>query len=135
MDFLTSSNAFAIVIEDMDFHLQKRKEGNTSMYNLLAVSDGLINIDYKKMIISSNITSTKDIDEALLRPGRCFDIWKLENFKYEQACNFFRKNNKEDLIQSIESGNTYSLASLYELLRTSCSKQMHSYKECLGFQS
>lgn len=63
-----------LVLEDIDFNLQSRKEGNTFMYKLLSASEGLLRVQRRKILLSTNLASVGEIDEALTRPGRCFDV-------------------------------------------------------------
>ena len=39
----------------------------------------------KKLIFSTNLPSISDIDPALIRPGRCFDILSFNLLKREDA--------------------------------------------------
>jgi hypothetical protein len=70
----TKTNVF--VLEDADVHLRDRaSSGETSMmHRFLAVSDGLVSVRDKKLIFSTNLPNVRDVDEALLRPGRCFAV-------------------------------------------------------------
>ena len=63
-----------MVLEDSDAFLKSRSDGNTMMHRFLNVGDGLVTTKGKKMIFSTNLPSIRDIDSALVRPGRCFDI-------------------------------------------------------------
>ncbi len=76
-----------IVLEDIDFDLQERKEGNIFMYTLLNASDGIISSFGKKIILSTNLPSQKDIDEALLRRGRCFDVLHTRDLDLSEIDN------------------------------------------------
>ncbi len=62
----------AFVVEDADHILKSRKDGNKSMHRFLTISDGIVRAQGRKIIFSSNLPNLGDIDEALLRPGRCF---------------------------------------------------------------
>lgn len=73
-----------VVTEDSDILVGKRTEGNVSMSALLNATAGIVARDVKLMI-STNLTSTRDIDEALLRHGRCFKIMKFKPLTSEQA--------------------------------------------------
>jgi SpoVK/Ycf46/Vps4 family AAA+-type ATPase len=66
------SNAF--IIEDADLFLRSRADGNNMVSRFLNVGDGIVKIPNKKIIFSTNLPNIKDIDAALVRPGRCFDI-------------------------------------------------------------
>jgi hypothetical protein len=67
-------DAEVMVLEDSDAFLKSRSDGNTMMHRFLNVGDGLVTTKGKKMIFSTNLPSIRDIDSALIRPGRCFDI-------------------------------------------------------------
>ncbi|NBW23488.1 MAG: ATP-binding protein, partial [Caulobacteraceae bacterium] len=69
-----------MVIEDADSFLKPRADGNTMMHRFLNVGDGLISMKRKKLIFSTNLPSVNDVDDALIRPGRCFDILNFENY-------------------------------------------------------
>ena len=74
-----------MVLEDSDAFLKSRSDGNTMMHRFLNVGDGLVTTKGKKMIFSTNLPSIRDIDSALVRPGRCFDIITFENLAQEEA--------------------------------------------------
>ena len=67
-------DAEVMVLEDSDAFLKSRSDGNTMMHRFLNVGDGLVTTKGKKMVFSTNLPSVRDIDSALIRPGRCFDI-------------------------------------------------------------
>ena len=74
-----------MVLEDSDAFLKPRSDGNTMMHRFLNVGDGLVTTKGKKMIFSTNLPSIRDIDSALTRPGRCFDIVEFGNMSYGEA--------------------------------------------------
>jgi len=74
-----------MVLEDADMFLKSRKEGNTMMHKFLNVGDGLVTTRNKKLIFSTNLPSISDIDPALIRPGRCYDILHFGELNQEQA--------------------------------------------------
>lgn len=74
-----------MVIEDADNFLGARADGNDFMHKFLNVGDGLVTAVNKKMIFSTNLPSIKDIDPALIRPGRCFDIVHFDTLTQDQA--------------------------------------------------
>ncbi len=70
-----SSQNDIMIIEDADTILRSREQdGNKLMSRFLNISDGLIKLPNKKMVFTTNITDFGNIDNALLRPGRCFGI-------------------------------------------------------------
>ena len=74
-----------MVLEDSDAFLKSRSDGNTMMHRFLNVGDGLVTTKGKKMIFSTNLPSIRDVDSALVRPGRCFDILTFDTLNVEQA--------------------------------------------------
>lgn len=85
VDYMTS-NAEILVVEDADVLLTDREsKGNKSMAKMLNVSDGLVKVMSKKIIFTANLTNKNKIDQALLRPGRCFDAIVLDELNREQA--------------------------------------------------
>lgn len=58
-----------VVIEDADNIVGKRADGNHSMSMLLNEIDGVASKGIK-FVISTNLATVRDVDEALLRPGR-----------------------------------------------------------------
>ena len=78
-------DASVMVLEDSDAFLKSRSDGNTMMHRFLNVGDGLVTTKGKKMIFSTNLPSIRDIDSALIRPGRCFDILSFDNLTADQA--------------------------------------------------
>jgi ATPase family protein associated with various cellular activities (AAA) len=71
VDFITGSHD-AFVIEDADHLLKARDRGNHHLHRFLAVADGVVRAQGRKIIFSTNLPNVGDLDEALLRPGRCF---------------------------------------------------------------
>lgn len=79
------SESSIMVLEDSDAFLKARTDGNTMMHRFLNVGDGLVTTAGKKMIFSTNLPSIRDIDSALTRPGRCFDILTFDHLTQDQA--------------------------------------------------
>lgn len=84
-------DANIMVLEDSDNFLKSRKEGNTMMHRFLNVGDGLVTTKGKKMVFSTNLPSIRDIDSALTRPGRCFDIITFDPLSLTQATDLANK--------------------------------------------
>ncbi|HEV8014999.1 MAG TPA: AAA family ATPase, partial [Stellaceae bacterium] len=86
VDFLTGDSQNVFVIEDADTILGSRsREGNKMIARFLNVSDGLIKFPHKKVIFTTNLDDFKKVDEALLRPGRCFGMIKCRALSYDEA--------------------------------------------------
>jgi len=82
-----------MVLEDSDAFLKPRSDGNTMMHRFLNVGDGLVTTKGKKMIFSTNLPSIRDIDSALTRPGRCFDIVEFKPLSLFDANILAKKLN------------------------------------------
>ena len=80
-----------LIVEDADNFLGARTDGNDFMHKFLNVGDGLVTTKNKKMIFSTNLPSVKDIDPALIRPGRCFDILNFNTLTQDQAVALAKK--------------------------------------------
>lgn len=61
-----------LVMEDADAIILPRKDGNKLMNRILNLSDGITMLPARKIIFSTNLPGLTAIDEALVRPGRCF---------------------------------------------------------------
>lgn len=73
--FLFDKDSDMMVIEDADTILLPREDdGNKIMSRFLNVSDGLIKLPNKKLVFTTNISDFSKVDQALLRPGRCYGI-------------------------------------------------------------
>lgn len=62
----------AFVIEDADHLLKPRCDGNDHLHRFLTIADGVVRAQGRKIIFSTNLPNVGDLDEALIRPGRCF---------------------------------------------------------------
>jgi hypothetical protein len=60
------------VVEDADHLLKPRSEGNENLHRFLAIADGVVRAQGRKIIFSTNLPNVGDLDDALVRPGRCF---------------------------------------------------------------
>ena len=83
-DFIEGDND-VMVLEDADMFLKSRKESNTMMHKFLNVGDGLVTTKGKKLVFSTNLPSINDVDDALIRPGRCYDILHFDSMTQEDA--------------------------------------------------
>lgn len=79
--YLSDKNFDAIIIEDADELLTaERGEYNKIISKILNVSDGLIKLPKKKLILTTNLKKLDDLDPAIIRPGRCFDVLEFREF-------------------------------------------------------
>lgn len=84
--FLFNKRSGVLVIEDADSILSPRDGGhNPLMARFLNVSDGLIKLPNKKLIFTTNQTDFDRVDQALIRPGRCFAVVHARELTFEEA--------------------------------------------------
>lgn len=75
VEFMKEDERDIMIIEDADLLLTSREsDANKAMSRLLNLSDGLVNVLSKKIIFTTNLADISKIDNALIRPGRCFDV-------------------------------------------------------------
>jgi hypothetical protein len=98
-----------MVLEDSDAFLKSRSDGNTMMHRFLNVGDGLVTTKGKKMIFSTNLPSIRDIDSALIRPGRCFDIVTFDQLNPTEAKQLADKLE----VELVADKETYSIAEIF----------------------
>lgn len=113
VDFL-NSNYDVLVLEDLDEYLKSRKEGNNTMSKLLTVSDGIVQSVDKKIIISTNLNTIGEFDEALLREGRCFANVRFRKLDWGESKKLIFKLSPDFDIFNLEQ-KEYSVAEIYEI--------------------
>jgi hypothetical protein len=107
VNFMTDDQVNLLIMEDADLMLKSReRDGNALMAKFLNVADGLIRFPKKKIIISSNIVDERDIDPALLRPGRCYDTPVFRKLTHAES-----KEVAQDVaLEAPEAERDYTLA-------------------------
>lgn len=84
--FLFDESGDMMIIEDADTILMDReKDNNKLMSRFLNVSDGLIKLPNKKLVFTTNISDFGKVDQALLRPGRCFGVMHTRALLLQEA--------------------------------------------------
>lgn len=122
--YMTES-ADAMVVEDADHTLEPRSDGNAHLHRFLSCADGLIQPRGRKMIFSTNLPSRLNIDEALLRPGRCFACVESRKLTQSEASVLIDDIFSETAIEasaakflhSQEFDGKSSLAEVYSTVR------------------
>lgn len=99
-----------LVMEDADAFLESRQDGNTMMHKFLNVSDGLISAKDKKIIFSTNLPNISDIDEALLRTGRCYDVVQFRPLTRDEAQSVLQEVGSP---RSLPAGDQLTLAEIF----------------------
>jgi SpoVK/Ycf46/Vps4 family AAA+-type ATPase len=114
----------AFVVEDADHLLKARADGNEHLHRFLAIADGVVRAQGRKIIFSTNLPNVGDLDEALTRAGRCFArVFVRELSPFEAAVLLGELSAGDDQIAAhalaklndLES-KTVSLAEVYKLL-------------------
>jgi hypothetical protein len=75
----------AFVVEDADHLLKPRADGNEHLHRFLTIADGVVRSQGRKIIFSTNLPNIGDLDEALIRPGRCFARVLVRNLTSAEA--------------------------------------------------
>jgi hypothetical protein len=81
----------ALVIEDADHLLLARSDGNHDLHRFLAIADGVVRAAGRKIIFTTNLPNINSIDEALLRPGRCFASVRTRPLNREEVALLIAK--------------------------------------------
>jgi ATP-dependent 26S proteasome regulatory subunit len=113
--YLSDKNFDAIIIEDADELLTaERGDYNKIISKILNVSDGLIKLPKKKLILTTNLEKLNDLDPAIIRPGRCFDVMEFRPFNQQE---FTQVADEMGLSLTEEEKNQkrMTLAELYSL--------------------
>jgi hypothetical protein len=119
-DFVSSSSSGAFVIEDADLLLMSRESGNDLMSKFLNIGDGVIKMNGKKLIFSTNLPSTKDIDDAILRAGRCFGVLEFRPLTLTEA----KAACKDFDLPDLEEDREYKLTEIFNRGKIKARKKM-----------
>jgi energy-coupling factor transporter ATP-binding protein EcfA2 len=84
VDFITGQHD-AFIIEDADHLLQPRTDGNRNLHRFLMIADGVVRAQNRKIIFTTNLPNIGSIDDALLRPGRCFATIQMRSLLRAEA--------------------------------------------------
>lgn len=82
--FITGSED-AFIVEDADHLLKPRADGNVNLHRFLTIADGVVRAQGRKIVFSTNLPNVGDLDEALIRPGRCFARVHVRALTAEEA--------------------------------------------------
>lgn len=118
--YLSDKNFDAIIIEDADELLTaERGDYNKIISKILNVSDGLIKLPKKKLILTTNLEKLNDLDPAIIRPGRCFDVMEFRPFTNPE---YTKVADEMGLVLTDEekSQKKMTLAEVYSLREQRC---------------
>lgn len=124
LEFITQSHS-AFVVEDADHLLKPRSGGNQTLHRFLNIADGIASAHGKKIIFSTNLPNMNDIDEALVRPGRCFAHLYLEALQAGEAVALLKRLCVETpereaaalALLNVAHGKSVSVAEVYAARR------------------
>ena len=117
----------AFIVEDADHLLKPRADGNDHVHRFLTIADGVVRAQGRKIIFSTNLPNVGDLDDALVRPGRCFariNVRALTGAEakalaQDLAAGDAEKLSRASLAFADEQGKRRSLAEVYQALRSS----------------
>jgi ATPase family associated with various cellular activities (AAA) len=115
----------AFVVEDADHLLKPRADGNEHLHRFLTIADGVVRSQGRKIIFSTNLPNVGDLDDALVRPGRCFariHVRTLTSAEAQALADEIAAGDPEKLTRATlalaaEEGRRRSLAEIYRALR------------------
>jgi hypothetical protein len=96
VEFITGTHD-VFVIEDTDNLLKARASGNDEMHRFLAIADGVARSQGRKIVFTTNLPNVTDIDDALVRPGRCYAVKTLRSLEPGEALTLARRLCGEDM--------------------------------------
>jgi ATPase family protein associated with various cellular activities (AAA) len=122
--FITGTHD-AFVVEDADHLLKPRADGNQHLHRFLTIADGVVRSQGRKIIFSTNLPNVGDLDEALIRPGRCFarvhvralTSAEAQALAAEIAAGDAEKLARASVALAAGNGGKRSLAQVYSALR------------------
>lgn len=110
MSFIMDNKNCVFVIEDCEnLVVEKNGTRNSTVADMLNMTDGILADAFKIKIICTFNTAEKNIDEALLRPGRCrmkYDFTKLKKDRAIKAAKKLglKEPNKDISLAELFSG-------------------------------
>lgn len=108
--FMMENKDSIFILEDCEQVLMSREENRFggAISNILNMSDGLMSDIFNIKFICTFNTDIKNIDEALLRPGRCF-----VNYEFKPLCAEKSSKLLESLGHEIDKPREMTLAEIY----------------------
>ncbi len=112
--FITGTHD-AFVVEDADHLLKPRADGNEHLHRFLTIADGVVRSQGRKIIFSTNLPNVGDLDEALIRPGRCFARIHVRTLSAAEAGALAEELGSPGC--ALDAGRRHSLAEVYRAAR------------------
>lgn len=117
-----SDSCIYLILDDLDNELGARTKDkdNFIVSQMLSFADGLFE-NHLKIIITSN-QALEDIDKAIIRPGRCFDVMHLRALTYQEATDLWVNNFKLTIEDFQESFPNPEMSISQAALISECSR-------------
>src|SRR5215471_9089344 len=105
--------------------MKPRADGNDHLHRFLTIADGVVRSQGRKIVFSTNLPNVGDLDEALIRPGRCFARVFVRNLTdaeakalaEEIAGGDAEKQGRVAVAFAAQGERKRSLAEVYQVLR------------------
>jgi hypothetical protein len=115
----------AFVVEDADHILKSRAAGNENLHRFLAIADGVVRSQGRKIVFSTNLPNIGDLHDALVRPGRCFARIYLRELEPAEGERLVARLCAGDAARAARAAavlagsgaSRYSLAQIYQAVR------------------
>ena len=108
------------MVEDADHVLSPRADGNVDLHRFLAVADGVVRALGRKIIFTTNLPNVGDLDDAVVRPGRCFGVVRTRGLERAEVVRLLNKvtGGDDGRIEEAEAclpreGRTATLADVF----------------------
>lgn len=110
ISFMMENKDSIFILEDCEQVLMAREENRFggAIANILNMSDGLMSDIFNIKFICTFNTDVENIDEALLRPGRCFVNYEFKPLSADKSAKLL-----ESLGHSIDKPRDMTLAQIY----------------------
>jgi hypothetical protein len=108
------------IVEDADHILKPRSRGNEHVHRFLTIADGVVRAQGRKVVFSTNLPNVGDLDDALVRPGRCFARVMLRELSLPEAEALLRvlvPGGIGDRMDAVKGKKSVSVAQVYQLAR------------------
>jgi ATPase family associated with various cellular activities (AAA) len=126
VQFMTG-NYDCLLVEDADHLIKSRAEGNETLHRFLNAADGVAQAQGRKIVFSTNLPHVHDLDDALVRPGRCFAHVSMRLLTPDEAARLVERlcgSDTAHLGRALDAlgGNltACSVADVYAAFRRTC---------------
>jgi hypothetical protein len=80
-----------LLVEDADHLIKSRAQGNEMLHRFLNAADGVAQSQGRKIVFSTNLPHVHDLDDALVRSGRCFAHVSMRLLTPDQAARLVER--------------------------------------------